>query len=368
MDYRALYRQSAPAVVLILGFPKGEGSGSKGSGSFVRQDGLIVTNAHVVIDPRTKRPWPDLTVYLKPEKVTGDDENDLKYPYPAEVLAYDRDLDLALLRTKKVPPHVATLIVGDTEGIEVGEPTLAIGHPEQGALWTLTTGQISGTIENFDGIPGKHVFQMETSINRGNSGGPLIDGHGFMIGVNTVMARQARDGLAITDVNFAVRADVVRKFVNDHAEQIPPVPMEVARGNDGSASSPPSPGGAPRTTPPEMTSTPPSNGRAGDTRKGVSAPPSGVAVVAPPPPQREQPSQPSFLQPIPGIPADLPPAGVAPSAKASRDVLPKPPAFRRRHFRSPYPPGTVLTGKALYEAVRSRAEDAFEELERETSH
>ncbi|RME56726.1 MAG: serine protease [Deltaproteobacteria bacterium] len=368
MDYRALYRQSAPAVVLILGFPKGEGSGSKGSGSFVRQDGLIVTNAHVVIDPRTKRPWPDLTVYLKPERVTGNDENDLKYPYPAEVLAYDRDLDLALLRTKKVPPHVSTLIVGDTEGIEVGEPTLAIGHPEQGALWTLTTGQISGTIENFDGIPGKHVFQMETSINRGNSGGPLIDGHGFMIGVNTVMARQARDGLAITDVNFAVRADVVRKFVNDHAEQIPPVPMEVARGEKVPAPPPSPPGGAPRATPPEMTSAPPPSGRPGHTRKGEPAPPSGVAVVAPPPQKGEPPAQPGFLQPIPGVSADAPPAGVAPSAQDSRDLLPKPRPFHRRHFRSPYPPGTVLTGEALYEAVRSHAEDAFEELERETSH
>jgi serine protease Do len=50
---------------------------------------------------------------------------------------------------------------------------VAIGHPEQGGLWTLTTGVISAEIDNFNGVKGKQVFHTETGLNRGNSGGPL---------------------------------------------------------------------------------------------------------------------------------------------------------------------------------------------------
>jgi len=62
---------------------------------------------------------------------------------------------------------------------------VAIGHPEQGALWALPTGVISAEVDNFNGVKGKQVFHTETGLNRGNSGGPLLDGEGWMIGVNT---------------------------------------------------------------------------------------------------------------------------------------------------------------------------------------
>ena len=112
------------------------------------------------------------------------------------------------------------LLLGNSESISIGEPTMAIGHPEQGAFWTLTTGQIGALLEDFSGVSGKHVFQMETSVNRGNSGGPLIDGNGQMIGVNSMIARQARDGMAITGVNFAIRSRVVRDFVSRSGESL----------------------------------------------------------------------------------------------------------------------------------------------------
>ncbi|MEK7384736.1 MAG: serine protease, partial [Elusimicrobiota bacterium] len=88
-----------------------------------------------------------------------------------------------------------------------------IGHPEQGGLWTLTTGVVSTLLADMGGVKGKDVFQTDTSINRGNSGGPLLAASGRIIGVNTMMSRKAADGLAITSVNFAVRADVARRWM-----------------------------------------------------------------------------------------------------------------------------------------------------------
>ena len=97
----------------------------------------------------------------------------------------------------------------------VGDRVVAIGHPEQGGLWTLTTGVISAEVENFNGVKGKHVFQTETGINRGNSGGPLFDGEGRMIGVNTAIARVASDGLPITSISFSLKSSVATQWLRE---------------------------------------------------------------------------------------------------------------------------------------------------------
>jgi serine protease Do len=92
---------------------------------------------------------------------------------------------------------------------------VAIGHPEQGGLWTLTTGVISAEVDNFNGVKGKHVFQTETGLNRGNSGGPLLDGGGQMIGVNTAIARVASDGLPITSISFSLKSSVAAQWLRE---------------------------------------------------------------------------------------------------------------------------------------------------------
>jgi serine protease Do len=92
---------------------------------------------------------------------------------------------------------------------------VAIGHPEQGGLWTLTTGVISAEVDNFNGVKGKHVFQTETGLNRGNSGGPLLDGEGRMIGVNTAIARVASDGLPITSISFSLKSSVATQWLRE---------------------------------------------------------------------------------------------------------------------------------------------------------
>lgn len=209
---RAIYARAAPAVVLILGADPG-GAGEMGSGSVIDDRGRVLTNAHVVIRDSTRQPWPQIRVYIKPRKMTGDPKHDLANPLSARVVAWDTGLDLALLELESAP-SVEPIALGDPEEVMVGDRVAAIGHPEQGGLWTLTTGVVSTLIANLGGVAGKTAFQTDASINRGNSGGPLLSASGSLIGVNTSIARKAGDGLAITAVNFAVRSDVVKRWLD----------------------------------------------------------------------------------------------------------------------------------------------------------
>ncbi len=214
MSAKEIYQKAAPSVVLILAAEK-EGAGELGTGSIIA-GGRVLTNAHVVVNDKTGRPFAAVRVYLKPERVSGDSKRDLKNPISARVVKFDRGLDLAILEpeTRLAP---APLPLGDDSGVEPGDPVVAIGHPEQGGLWTLTQGVVSTVVADLGGVAGKDAFQTDASINRGNSGGPLIDRSGAIVGVNTSMARKAADGLTITSVNFSVRSSVARRWLGEEA-------------------------------------------------------------------------------------------------------------------------------------------------------
>ena len=210
-DPRKIYSETSEAVVLITGFEPGQRKMSKGTGSIIRGDGLILTNAHVIINENKGRPFNELRVYLKPERVSGNLKEDTSLRYKADLIEYSENLDLALLKIKPqaISKRSTTLQFSDSDLVSIGDPVLAIGHPEQGGLWTLTTGTISSHISNYGKIQGKNVFQTETSFNRGNSGGPLINARGHVVGVNSMIARKATDGQMITGVNFSIKSRVV---------------------------------------------------------------------------------------------------------------------------------------------------------------
>jgi len=79
----------------------------------------------------------------------------------------------------------------------------------------LTTGVISAEIDNFNGVKGKNVFQTEAGLNRGNSGGPVLDNEEHMVGVNTAIARVAPDGLPITSISFSLKSSVATKWLRE---------------------------------------------------------------------------------------------------------------------------------------------------------
>ena len=201
--------KAGPAVVLLLGSDDGK-AGSGGTGSIVTSEGKVITNAHVVISEATNQPYKILYVFLKPPKITGDNSKDLSSRFKARVLAWSAadQLDLAVLQIENPPANLSTIAFADPEKVEIGDEVVAIGHPEQGGLWTLTTGTVSTMISNFNRVKGKNVFQTEASVNRGNSGGPLLDMQGNMVGINTMIARQGAGGLAITGVNFSLKSSV----------------------------------------------------------------------------------------------------------------------------------------------------------------
>ena len=234
-----IYRQEASGVVMVTALSSG-GQGSRGAGIVLDRRGLILTNAHVVAGP-SGRPRPDLRIALRPGK---EDPGGLRPPFrsvPARLVAFDRGLDLALLRVRSLPPDIPALPLASSRQVEPGTPVYAIGHPEQGGLWTLTAGIVSARIDGLDGVPGKNAFQTDASINRGNSGGPLLDRNGAVVGINTEMARKAEDGLAITSVNFALRSDVVRRWLSARGVRLPGVSPSVPGREAGPAGDPMAP-------------------------------------------------------------------------------------------------------------------------------
>ena len=209
---RAIYDKAAKGVALIICSSE-EGTGELGSGSLINDSGMVLTNAHVVVRDSSGQPWPTIRVYFKPAKMTGDSKKDMQDPINATVAAFDRGLDLAVLKLDRLPADRTALLLGDPESVSIGDPVAAIGHPEQGGLWTLTTGVLSTVVAELGGVKGKEAFQTDASINRGNSGGPLLNAAGDVIGVNTSMSRKASDGLAITSVNFAVKSSVAMRWL-----------------------------------------------------------------------------------------------------------------------------------------------------------
>ncbi len=209
---KEIYQRISPGVVFIYA-SEGSGKGSGGTGSIISRDGLVITNAHIFARD-SSRVISDLWIFLKPERITGNHKKDLTRRYRARIVAYDLDLDLALLKIVDTDTALTQVSFGDSEKMTVGDQAYAIGHPEQGGLWSLTTGVISAHRSDYGGISGKDLFQTEASINRGNSGGPLLNEQGRMIGINSMIARKAADGLTITDVNFAIKSNVALRWLN----------------------------------------------------------------------------------------------------------------------------------------------------------
>ena len=212
---REIYEQASPAVVMVMGYTDSGRKGSGGTGSIIQSDGLVLTNAHVVIEESTGKPFARLSVFLKPLRVTGESTSDLSRMVRAKVVAYSQPLDLALLKLDGVTELLPVINVSESGRVRIGDRVVAIGHPEQGGLWTLTTGVISAEVDNFNGVKGKQVFQTETGLNRGNSGGPLLDGEGRMIGINTAIARVASDGLPLASISFSLKSNVAARWLRE---------------------------------------------------------------------------------------------------------------------------------------------------------
>jgi serine protease Do len=177
-------RQATPAVVAV-----GRRGGS-GSGVIIRNDGVVITNAHVVGDAS------EVEIGLADgRRIAG------------RVLGGDPSVDIAVVRLSA--PNLPVAPLADSDRLQVGQTAIAIGNPI-GLERTVTTGVVSAVNRSPRGFELGGLIQTDAAINPGNSGGPLLDSQGRVIGINTVIVR------GTTGLGFAIPINLAR----DIAQQL----------------------------------------------------------------------------------------------------------------------------------------------------
>ncbi len=191
-----VYKKAAPATVLVVT------DQGLGSGVVISSQGEVLTNWHVIQGASR------IAVVFKPQRGV---EVKRELAFAAIPIKVDQIADLALLQIQTPPQNLSVLSLGDIAKVEVGQDVHAIGHPE-GEVWTYTTGVISQIRPHYqwkgpdDLLHQSTVIQTQTALNPGNSGGPLLNDQGEIIGINSF--RGEGEGL-----NYAVAADVVTGFL-----------------------------------------------------------------------------------------------------------------------------------------------------------
>jgi 2-alkenal reductase len=159
-----------------------------GSGVFVSADGYILTNNHVVQGTK------EVNIVLS----DGSQEK-------AAIVGTDQYSDIAVLKTDGKVPAVATL--GNSDKLDPGESVIAIGSPLGDFKNTVTVGVVSATgrvIDTGNGYQIENLIQTDTAINHGNSGGPLVNLAGEVIGINTLIVRNTNSGDVAEGLGFAI--------------------------------------------------------------------------------------------------------------------------------------------------------------------
>ncbi len=213
LNFAPLVKKVRPAVVKVLSIskriqgrggvdewldkffdytPRGEKIPGVGSGFFISSDGYIITNNHVVEE--------SIKVRIK----TIDQKE-----YTARIIGTDPRTDLALLKIDA--NNVSFIGLGDSNKVEVGEWVLAIGNPLDQDL-TVTAGIISAKGRQLGVADYEDFLQTDAAINQGNSGGPLIDMEGKVIGINSIILAPSGGSIGI---GFAIPSSIAEKVVRD---------------------------------------------------------------------------------------------------------------------------------------------------------
>jgi S1-C subfamily serine protease len=210
-----IYKQDAPGVVVVtatsvtsqqnpfdpFGAPQQQQQQALGSGFVIDGAGHILTNAHVV---------------LNAQKVQVGFSNGKTYS--AKVLGLDRSSDVAVLKVDVPSDALSPLTLGTAKDVHVGDPVVAIGNP-LGEDRTITSGIISAKAREIDSlVPGTKIFgalQTDAAINHGNSGGPLIDANGRVIGITSQILSENNGNVGI---GFAIPIDTARRVAGQIME------------------------------------------------------------------------------------------------------------------------------------------------------
>lgn len=201
-----VYKRVAPSVVNITTrvlqrsfFFEVIPAEGAGSGFVLDDDGHILTNYHVVEGAQSI-------------EVNFSDDTVL----PAQIVGADPRNDIAVIRVENAPPGLLVPVeLGQSANLQIGQRAIVIGNPFGQFGRTLTTGVISAlnrSIESQDGRQISGIIQTDAAINRGNSGGPLLDSAGRVIGINSAIFSPSGTS---SGVGFAIPVDTVRRVLPD---------------------------------------------------------------------------------------------------------------------------------------------------------
>ena len=202
---------TGPAVVTVVGTIPGQRtrfgmtaeSTVSGSGVFISEDGYILTNNHVIEDAQT------ISIIL----ADGSEQ-------AATLVGTDIYSDLAVLKAADEVPAVA--VTGNSDALNQGETVIAIGSPLGEFMNTVTVGVISATGRSIDtgyGYQIQDLIQTDAAINSGNSGGPLLNLAGEVIGINTLVVRDSSSGTVAEGLGFAIPINTARAVAQQIIEK-----------------------------------------------------------------------------------------------------------------------------------------------------
>ncbi|MBI5595931.1 MAG: trypsin-like peptidase domain-containing protein [Elusimicrobia bacterium] len=195
-----LVKAVKPATVMVL-----VGNGL-GSGFIISPDGLLVTNAHVVAGGGKEDPLA--TDYARVVKIRFANGMEV----PARVVGYHPTKDLALIQLPPNPFGWPTVPIGDSSALAEGEAIVAAGHP-RGLPFTVTRGIVSGVEFRSNGWV-KYI-QHDASVNPGNSGGPLFNMRGEVVGVNSMIMTMSG---GFDGISYAITAADVQAALDQYAK------------------------------------------------------------------------------------------------------------------------------------------------------
>jgi S1-C subfamily serine protease len=213
-DPASIYEQLSPGVVTITSiFGTGQspseilgggGGAGQGSGFVIDGEGHVATNAHVITNGSGNKIARAKEVYVQ-----FPDGNQV----PAKIVGYDPNADVGLIKVELDGLELVPLKFGHTNEVHVGDPVAAIGSPF-GEENSLSVGVVSAkdrTIEALTDFSISDAIQTDAAINRGNSGGPLLDSRGRVIGINSQIRSS---GGGSVGVGFAVSVDTIRRSID----------------------------------------------------------------------------------------------------------------------------------------------------------
>ena len=201
-DWQAVSKAVQASVVAIQVTIGGGSSGAEGSGVIIDDAGHIVTNNHVVADADAD----SIEVSLNDGRI-----------FKATVVGTDPTTDLAVIKLTDPPKDLKAAALGDSSKVVVGQPVMAVGNP-LGLASTVTTGIVSAVDrpvstsgENSTEAAVTSAIQIDAAVNPGNSGGPLFDASGRVIGINSSIATLSQQSGSI-GLGFAIPVDLVKNI------------------------------------------------------------------------------------------------------------------------------------------------------------